>query len=142
MDVSLPSREALKAQAKRMRAALADAGTAISHSAALEAVAAQYGYRDWNTAFAAARDAPRLRFQIGDTVRGRYLGQPFSGRIKAAGEAGDNWRLTLVFDEAVDVVTSAHFSNFRKQVNCTVNGQGVSPAATSDGEPQMRIFLG
>lgn len=140
MDISLPSRDALKAQAKRMRAALTDAGTPITHAAALEAVAAQWGFRDWNTAQAAAGDAPRRRFQIGEEVHGRYLGQNFTGQIKASAEMGHNWRLTIVFDEAVDVVTSVHFSNFRKQVNCTVNSQGVSAATTSDGEPQMRIL--
>lgn len=43
----------LKAQAKRLRAALAARGTDVGHSVALELVAQAHGHRDWNTASAA-----------------------------------------------------------------------------------------
>ncbi|MGC5221439.1 glyoxalase superfamily protein [Micromonospora sp. DT81.3] len=46
-----------KSMASRLRARLAEDGTGISHSRALDLVAAQLGYRDWNT-LAAARNAP------------------------------------------------------------------------------------
>ncbi|SEQ65213.1 glyoxalase superfamily protein [Thalassovita taeanensis] len=138
MDTSLPSREALKAHAKRLRNSMDAAGTPISHALALEAVAQQWGYRDWNTLSARAEAAPAIRWQIGQAVQGHYLGQGFTGRIKAAHQSGGGyWRLTLVFDTPVDVVTSPLFSSFRKQINCTVNSQGVTVAATSDGQPHV-----
>lgn len=42
-----------KAMASTLRQALAEEGTAISHSRALELVARQFGQRDWNTLSAA-----------------------------------------------------------------------------------------
>ena len=135
----LPPRAALKDQARRLRATMADGGTALSHSAALEAIARQWGYRDWNTLSAAAPDEVATpRWQVGQRVTGHYLGQAFVGRIKSAAQAsGGFWRLVLVFDEAVDVATSARISNFRRQVPCTINGQGITAERTSDGQPHV-----
>jgi catechol 2,3-dioxygenase-like lactoylglutathione lyase family enzyme len=45
--------EDAKAMARRLRAAMDARGLAASHSDTLELVAAQLGYRDWNTASAA-----------------------------------------------------------------------------------------
>ena len=141
MTYDTPSPDALKAQARRLREAMAEKGTPLTHSAALETIARQYGHRDWNTAQAAARWANPARWQTGQRVRGRYLGQPFTGHIKTAGEAsGGFWRLTLSFDEPVDVVTSLHFSNFRRQVRCVINAQGVTVERTSDGTPHLALF--
>lgn len=146
-----PTVDQLKQQSRRIRATLAASGHAISHAQALEKTAAQWGARDWNTLCARATEPTEKpstiskkatpRWQIGQTVRGRYLGHAFDGRIKSATQQfGGFWRLILVFDKPVDVVTSKHFSNFRTQVACTLNSQGVSPTCTSDGEPQMRLF--
>lgn len=135
--------DALKTQAKRLRETLAQAGTPFSHSAALEAVAKQHGYRDWNTAQASVRQRPAdtPRWQIGQDVQGRYLGHRFNARIKAATQnTGGFWNLTLVFDEPVDVVNTSAFSNFRKQVSCIVNAQGVTHERTSDGTPHVVLF--
>lgn len=135
----LPTRDALKMQAKRLRQTMAEAGQQLSHSAALEAVARQWGYRDWNTLSAVAPEhTPTQNWQVGQRVKGFYLGHAFTGHIKSAGKAGVGfWRLTLVFDEPVDVVASAQMSNFRRQVNCTVNGQGITLDRTSDGQPHV-----
>ena len=135
----LPPRAALKDQARRLRATMADGGTALSHSAALEAIARQWGYRDWNTLSAAAPDEVATpRWQVGQRVTGQYLGHGFTGRIKAVEAAtGGYWRLVLVFDEAVDVAASALFSAFRRQIRCTVNGQGITAERTSDGQPHV-----
>jgi len=46
-----------KKMASRLKAGLADKGVAITHGAALELVASQLGFRDWNTC-AAASAAP------------------------------------------------------------------------------------
>lgn len=49
-----------KSMASRLRSQLAARGTDITHSQSLELVAAQLGYRDWNTC-AAARTTPTTR---------------------------------------------------------------------------------
>ena len=145
---TLPGVEALKAQARRLRDGLSDAGTPVSHSRSLELLAAQHGYRDWNTLRAAA-DRPRPnrplpRFAVGDRVRGDYLGQAFTGEILALRQI-DGGRLhgvTLKFDEPVDVVRFDSFSSFRQRVSATIDGQGISPQRTSDGAPHLRLATG
>ena len=141
MTKETPTLSALKAQARRLRQAMDEAGTPMAHAQALETVARQHGHRDWNTARAASAWENPPRWQIGQQVRGRYLSQTFSGRIKSATEGlGGFWRLTLAFDAPVDVVTSRHFSNWRKQVSCTINAQGVTIDKTSDGTPHLAVF--
>lgn len=48
----MTSIEALKSQAKSLRTHLSAIKITLTHSQALEAVAAMHGYRDWNTASA------------------------------------------------------------------------------------------
>ncbi|TRW97630.1 hypothetical protein FNJ84_09020 [Paracoccus sp. M683] len=130
---------ALKSQAKNLRAALDRAGSPVTHSQALELVAQSHGARDWNTAHAAAEavDAAPL-WQFGGPVRGRYLGQPFTGRVVAASERGRNHHaLTIHFDAPVDVSRSDLFEAPRKRVNATVNTSGRSISRTSDGQPHL-----
>ena len=135
----IPSRDVLKTQAKRLRADMNTRGTPISHAAALETVAHQWGARDWNTVVAQSAQAPTGWAQ-GQRVTGRYLSRDFVGVIKAARQASSGfWSLTVRFDEAVDVVTSELFSSFRQQVDVTVNSKGASPQKTSDGVAQMMI---
>ncbi len=140
MDIPLPSRAALKAQAKRLRTTLEDAGTPCTHAQALEAIAKQWGARDWNTLHARANGDPHPAYTPGQHITGRYLGHRFAGRIKTASRVGDTQhRLTLRFDAPIDVVTSAHFSNVRRQVNCVVDANGRSARKTSDGHPHVVI---
>ena len=135
---NLPGRDALKAQAKRLRNTLKDQGVAITHATALETIAAQWGYRDWNTLSAAARSGPA--WQVGQAVTGRYLGQAFTARLKSVqAVTGGKWRLTLRFDQPVDVVRSEWFSSLRRQVSATVNALGVTPEKTSDGQPHLTL---
>lgn len=137
----LPSLETLKAQAKRLRAGLAEDGDFINHSEALELVARQYGYRNWNTLHAALGNRPPRRApQIGTHVAGHYLGQPFTGEIIGvdALPAG-RFRVTIDFDQPVDVVTFESFSALRKRVTAIVDEHGISPAKTSNGKPQMEF---
>lgn len=68
-----------KSMASRPRERLAANGTEITHSQALEIVAAQLGYRDWNTCAAAPTSGPEpitipiLRTFPGEEARPFYL---------------------------------------------------------------------
>lgn len=116
-------------------------GEPISHSTALEYVARELGFRDWNTASALLTNRPDISVQVGDHVRGTYLKQPFTARVLSVCEQGNgsHYLLTLDLDEAVDVITFDSFSSFRKRVNGQIDRNGVSPAKTSDGEPHLVI---
>jgi len=130
----------LKAQAKRLRSRLQTSGTQISHSEALELIAHQNGARDWNTLRASAGNMPPLP-KIGERVTGRYLGQRFAGVVRGMSRIGpnDQYRITLHFDDPVDVVTFDSFSSFRQRVSTLINSDGVSPRKTSDGQPQLVV---
>jgi len=141
---ALPPVDELKAQAKRLRQELDTPNAPLSHSRALELLARQYGFRDWNTLSAAAERVQRGHNQaplkIGDMVAGTYLGQPFTGEVLGVHRKGDGHvRLTLHFDKPVDVVTFESFSAFRQRVSCTLDDDLTAPAKLSNGTPHMRI---
>jgi hypothetical protein len=136
--LQLPSRDALKVQAKRLRTSLTQAGTPLSHSKALETVARQWGFRDWNSLSAASEAAPAPTWQIGQHVAGTYLGHAFTGQLKSVSQRGaHHTRITLVFDTPVAVVSSDKFSALRRQINATINAQGRTIEKTSDGQPHL-----
>jgi len=138
----LPSTDALKVQAKRLRSRLAEQGKPVSHAAALELIAGQNGYRDWNTLSAAAgKGAGGLRLGLGDQVRGRYLGQAFAGRLVALQSlsGGKRFRLTIQFDEPVDVVSFDSFSALRRRVTAIVGEDGRTVEKTSNGLPHLEL---
>ncbi|MDX0627385.1 hypothetical protein GOC91_14165 [Sinorhizobium medicae] len=140
---SIPSLDALKDQAKRLRFRLVSVGKEVSHSKSLELIAAQYGYRDWNTLHAAAGNRPPFNsWTLGTRVRGRYLGKPFKAEILSAqaltAQPG-RYRLTFKFDEPVDVVTFESFSAFRQRVTATVDETGRTVESTSDGRPHLEL---
>ena len=145
MTLNLPSLEALKAQAKRLRAELESDGHAVSHSRSLELLAHQYGFRDWNALHATlgnrARSGPPVA--LGERVSGHYLGQAFDGEVIGvqALSSPDRYRVTISFDEPVDVVTFDSFSAFRKRVSAVVDRNGVSAEKTSNRLPQMQLSL-
>jgi hypothetical protein len=132
--------ESMKQQARRLRASLATSGNPVSHGRALELVAHQYGFRDWNTAFAASGNrAEGPPANLGDHVSGRYLGQPFTGRvvgIEAFG-VGGRWRMSLQFDKPVDVVTFDSFSALRSRVTVNLDADGKTAEKTSNGVPHL-----
>ncbi|MEP1767735.1 MAG: glyoxalase superfamily protein [Sulfitobacter sp.] len=135
----LPSRDALKTQAKRLRADMKTKGMEITHAAALEMVAHQWGMRDWNT-LVAKTDTTPVQWHPGQRVSGQYLGHTFRGMIKSARRASAGfWSLTVRFDTPVDVVKSQHFTSLRRQVSATINAAGTSPQKTSNGQPHMVI---
>jgi len=136
----VPRIDVLKAQAKRLRDAMSDKQTPITQSMALEAVARQWGFRDWNTLNAAAKSNTPPQWHVGQRVSGTYLGHLFKGSLKAVRAAnGGYWYVTVIFDEAVDVVESKSFSAFRKQVNAVLDQNGITHAKTSDGVPHMML---
>ncbi len=140
-NIPLPSLEALKQQAKRLRAGLDEEGDFLTHSESLELIAKQYGFRDWNTLHAAIGNRPPVkRFELGGRVKGRYLGQPFTGEIVAIRSMPpDHLRIVLHFDEPVDVVTFESFSAYRSRVSALINSDGVTAEKTSNGAPQMVV---
>lgn len=133
--------EILKAEARALREEQAKAGTALTHSQALEETAKLHGYRDWNTAVASLPEPAACPVSLGDRVSGTYLKQRFTGRVLATAILpGERlYRVTIKFDEPVDVVTFSSFSAFRQRVTATVDAYGISPDHTSDGEPHMRL---
>lgn len=139
----LPTISVLKDQARRLRSRLGANGDAISHSRALELIAAQFGFNDWNTLHAAVgNQAGPEQLRPGARVTGAYLGQPFSARIvgvQALTSAPGSYRVSLDLDEAVDVVTFDSFSSFRKRVNAVIGKEGVSRERTSNGRPQLEL---
>ncbi len=145
MNKSLPpqfSIQALKTQARRLRAQLGSKGQAITHSHALELLAHQYGHKNWNTLRAVAEAHPPSRtLSLGDLVRGHYLGQPFQGRVIGvqALTSPDHRRISLQFNEPVDVVTFGSFSNLRQRVSCVIDKSGRSLNKTSDGRPHLLL---
>lgn len=143
-SLSLPSIGALKDQAKRLRAKLGADGLPITHGKSLELLAHQHGYKDWNTLHAAVGKHPATSpVTLGAKISGSYLGQPFEGEVigvKALTPAG-RFRITLQFDEPVDVVTFDSFSAFRQRVTCTIDRSGKTIEKTSDGRPHMQLAL-
>ena len=136
-DTTTPA--VLKAQAKRLRKALSDSGTDISHSRALELVAESVGAQDWNT-LVAQPHSNSPSWQIGQVVSGRYLGHAFTGRIHAVAARSPGWhRLTIDFDTPVDVIASEHFSSFRRRVSAMVGADGMTVEKTSDGQPHLQL---
>lgn len=139
---TLPAtRELAKQRAHAIRAEHTARGVAISHSAALEKVAAELGYRDWNTASARLSNLPEVPLQVGDRVAGRYLKQPFAGRVLGVREVygGGSYEVVLQFDTPVDVVSFDSFSAFRSRVTATIDADGVSASRTSDGHPHLQV---
>jgi hypothetical protein len=140
---SLPSRKALKDQAKRLRHALEQDGNFVSHSEALEILAQQHGWRDWNTLSAALGNRPVEPIVLGQAVQGRYLGQNFNADVIGISRLGDGsrYRVTLDLEQAVDVVTFDSFSAFRKRISGTIGTDGKTRERTSNGQPQLEIHV-
>lgn len=138
----LPSIKALKDQARRLRARLSADGVSIPHSKSLELLAHQYGYKDWNTLYATAGNRPpSCPVVLGSTVRGHYLGQAFEAEVIGVQSLNttDRFRITLRFEEPVDVVTFDSFSNLRRRVSCIIDRSGQTAEKTSDGRPLLRL---
>ncbi|MEM9570913.1 MAG: glyoxalase superfamily protein [Pseudomonadota bacterium] len=138
MKTHIYTRVQAKARARQIKA---EKGPGISLAAALEHVAREMGFRDWNTASARLSNAPETAWQVGERVSGYYLKQPFTGRIHGVRElqAGSGYQVTLHFDTPVDVVEWQSFSAHRQRVTVNVSPEGVSWLKTSDGVPHLTV---
>ena len=127
-----------KARARQLKA---ESAHPIPLSAALEQVAQEMGFRDWNTASARLSNLPDSQWQVGERVSGTYLKRPFTGRIHGVREltAGSGYEVTVHFDEPVDVVDWESFSAFRQRVTSYVSPEGISWTKTSDGVPHLIV---
>ena len=134
------TRDQAKAAARKLRETLAKDGEEISHSAALERIAQQQGYANWNILSARLSNGPGT-LQVGDRIAGEYLKQPMTGHVLACRQLayGDAFEITIEFEEAIDVVSFDSFSNFRKRISTTVSKDLVSHHKTSDGIPHLVI---
>ena len=140
MSRALPTLAEAKTQAKRLRADLEKQASEINHAAALELVAHQHGFADWNGFHAAIGNRPPDGWAVGGRVQGQYLSQPFSATVIAVEMQRSGWfRLVLDLDEAVDVVTFDSFSNFRKRIQAVVGPEGKSRERTSDGRAHLQL---
>lgn len=144
MSFSLDTRSVstLKAEAKLLREERAVAGTPLTQGAALEEIARRHGFRDWNTAAALVPDRIAVPVQIGQRVRGAYLGNAFTGMVMGLQLMPDmrHYEVTVKFDAPVNVSRSDLMGPiYRKRVRATVDIHGVSLARTSDGVPHMQL---
>jgi hypothetical protein len=140
-SLDTPSISTLKSEARAVREELALAGTPVTHSEALETVAKKHGYRDWNTASASLPERIVVPVQVGQRVKGSYLGRPFAGLVLGMQMLPDmrHYQVTVKFDQPVNVSKFASMVHNRQRVTATIGTDGVSPAHTSDGEPHMRV---
>lgn len=139
MSTPIMSLVELKSQARSLRQALTTSGHEVSHSESLELLARQLGHRDWNTLHARIGNASPSPYQLGQKVKGTYLGQIFSGEIIGLREMADGarYRVTLRFDKPVDVIRFESMTNLRSQVTAIVDRNGVTAEKTSDGHPHL-----
>lgn len=130
-----------KTRARTLKSEASDKGMPMTHSQALERVAIELGFRDWNTASSRLSNRPAIPCHVGDRVSGLYLKKPFAGHVHAIRElAGGAWfEVSLHFDKPVDVVEFESFSALRQRVTATISAEGVSWARTSDGYPHLEI---
>ena len=136
------SRLGAKMRARTLHTFRVAAGLGGSYSQALEEVARDLGFRDWNTASARLPHTAEMPLKVGQRITGLYLKQTFVGRVHSLSQIADGqaWRITLDFDRAVDVVSWESFSAFRKRVQGTVSAHGVSWAQTSDWHPHLVLL--
>ncbi|MCG3266927.1 glyoxalase superfamily protein [Yoonia sp. I 8.24] len=134
MTGQLPSLHKAKTMAKALRAG----ASGRSHAQALEQIARDHGFRDWNSFHAAIRDVAPATISAGTRVTGRYLSQAFAGEVISATPQEPGWmRLEIKLDTPVDTVRFARFHNMRSRITGTIGPDGFSKERTSDGEPHL-----
>ncbi|HPF47402.1 MAG: hypothetical protein KDF58_08075 [Alphaproteobacteria bacterium] len=118
----------LKQQATRLRKFLATKNIEIGHSLALEAIANQHGYRDWNVLCSKLEPEEPTWPEIGKRVSGTYLGHAFTGIVHSVhvSKQPNIRRYTFLFDKPVDVVKSDKFTNLRRRISLDLNADLIS----------------
>lgn len=140
MTPDLPTLTEAKNMAKALRKRLTTEAVALSHSQALERIAKDHGFKDWNGFHAAIEVSQSKTWAIGTRVTGRYLSQPFDATVLSTQQLRPGWfRLVLDLDEAVDVVRFDSFSNLRKQIRVEIGPARHSKERTSDGIPHVEL---
>jgi hypothetical protein len=139
-SLDTPSIQTLKSEARALRQERALAGAPLGQGQALEEIAKKHGYRDWNTASATLPERIAVPVQVGQRVKGTYLGRPFTGLVLGMHLLADmrHYEVTVKFDEPVNV-SKFDWPIERLRVRATVDLNGVSLSHTSDGEPHMRL---
>ena len=128
-----------KAQAKRLASVLSQEGNRVPLSRAYEVLAQSAGFADWNTFSAHLAKADTAGWRLGDRVRGRYIGQPFAGRVHGLRRKGNLTEIEIQADAPVNVSRSALFSAPRQRLRATIGADGRSVTATSDGVPHLML---
>lgn len=133
---SLPNIKQLKLEAAKLRNQQAELGPPISLAKSLELLAHNYGLADWNTLSARAKTQTKI-LAVGQLVSGKYLGQKFTGTIKALLPEPDGQlqKATIVFDKAVDVIKFEDMQNLRRHVRVLVDAHGYCPDKSGNGNP-------
>mgnify|MGYP005992917937 FL=1 len=82
--------------------------------------------------------------QLGQHIRGLYLGKPFAGKVIRVSDIGHGARtqLTVRFDAPVNISKFDSMVIERRQVSATVDRTGKTAERTSQGTPHMEITLG
>ncbi len=142
MSPQLPTAAQAKDQARQMRTKAGRDGAPLGHAKSLEIVAHRHGFRDWNTMSAAIANGPPHGWTVGSKVKGRFLSKPFTAHVVSVANVKPQWfRLELQLEEAIDVVTSDGFSNFRSRISGVVGPKGHSMERTSNGHAQLEVDL-
>ena len=145
-DIDTDATEQFKAQAKRLRKALAARDVSISHAGSLELLAQSHGYRDWNTAVAMARRNIPTNVSdlgIGKGFAGSYLGHAVTGVIRSLTTTPTPgvFRVEVHLDHPVDVVTSKRFSGLRQRIAARINEQCEPVLTNGMAGPGLSIDL-
>lgn len=145
-DIETDAAEQFKAQAKRLRKALAALDVEISHAGSLELLAQSHGFRDWNTAVAMARRNIPTHVSdlgIGKRFAGSYLGHAVTGQIRSvtATPVGGVFRVEVHLDQAVDVVESKRFSGYRQRIASRINEHCEPVLSNGTSGPGLSIDL-
>lgn len=137
-----------KARAKRLRKYMDTKGQSISHSFALEAIAAEEGYRDWNT-LAACADTVLTRstgfpLQVGESVSGLYHETAFEGVLIGLEQTINKhvWRVKIQFKAPVSPTSLQNIGMTRRRITGSVNTAGVSVNLLGKEDEQLRLFIG
>jgi len=141
---SLPSIEAPKGQAKRLRVELENGGPSIDHNRSLELLTRRHGYKAWNTIQAAIGNQPQSRpVALGQRVSGHHLERPHEGDLIGVKKltAPGRFQVSFDVDEPVDVVTFQSFPSFRKRASCSAGTDGMTVEKTSNEQPRLRLDL-